>query len=90
MPVVIKEAMAREVPVVATDVVAVPEMVDESCGVLVPEDDSGALAAALDKVLGDPDLAAAMGAAGRARVEERFTLTGEVAKLKALFEDLTA
>jgi glycosyltransferase involved in cell wall biosynthesis len=90
MPVVIKEAMARGVPVVATDVVAVPEMVDESCGVLVPEDDSGALAAALDKVLGDPDLAAAMGAAGRARVEERFTLTGEVAKLKALFEELTA
>jgi glycosyltransferase involved in cell wall biosynthesis len=88
MPVVIKEAMAREVPVVATDVVAVPEMVDESCGVLVPEDDAGALAAALDKVLGDPDLATAMGVAGRARVEERFTLSGEVAKLKALFEEL--
>jgi glycosyltransferase involved in cell wall biosynthesis len=90
MPVVIKEAMARAVPVVATDVVAVPEMVDETCGVLVPEDDAGALAAALDKVLGDPDLAAAMGAAGRARVEERFTLAGEVAKLKALFEELAA
>ena len=90
MPVVIKEAMARAVPVVATDAVAVPEMIDETCGILVPEDDAGALATALDKVLDDPVLAAAMGAAGRRRVEERFTLAGEVAKLKALFEELAA
>jgi glycosyltransferase involved in cell wall biosynthesis len=89
MPVVVKEAMARRVPVVSTDVVAVPEMVDETCGVLVPPDDRGALAAAIEKVLDDPALAAAMGAAGRRRVEERFTLAGEVAKLRALFEELS-
>jgi glycosyltransferase involved in cell wall biosynthesis len=90
MPVVIKEAMARCVPVVATDVVAVPEMVDATCGVVVPPDDPSALAAGLDKVLGDPELAAAMGAAGRRRVETSFTLAGEVAKLRAIFEELAA
>jgi colanic acid/amylovoran biosynthesis glycosyltransferase len=90
MPVVVKEAMARRVPVVSTDVVAVPEMVDESCGILVPPDDAGSLAAAIEKVLDDPALASAMGDAGRRRVEERFTLSGEVAKLRALFEEMAA
>lgn len=87
MPVVIKEAMARQVPVVASGVVAVPEMVDDTCGVLVPPDDPAALAAALARMLDDPG---DRGAAGRARVEERFTLTGEVAKLRRLFEDMAA
>lgn len=90
MPVVIKEAMARRVPVVATDAVGVPEMVDASCGVLVAPDDATALADALDATLADPDRAAAMGDAGRRRVEERFTLAGEVAKLAALFRSMGA
>jgi len=90
MPVVIKEAMARAVPVVATDEVAVPEMVDDTCGVLVPPDDPAALAAALLSVLDDPDRAAAMGEAGRRRVEERFTLAGEVRKLAGLFASMGA
>jgi glycosyltransferase involved in cell wall biosynthesis len=90
MPVVVKEAMARGVPVVSTSVVAVPEMIDDTCGVLVPPDDPGALAAAIEKVLDDPALGAAMGEAGRRRVEERFTLTGEVAKLRSIFAGLAA
>ena len=85
MPVVIKEAMARRVPVVASAVVAVPEMVDDDVGVLVPPDDADALASALGRLLDDPG---GRGDAGRARVEERFTLAGEVAKLRGLFEDL--
>lgn len=85
MPVVIKEAMARGVAVVAADVVAVPEMVDDSCGALVPPEDAAALASALARVLDDPATAERLGAAGRARVEERFTLGGEVAKLRAVF-----
>jgi colanic acid/amylovoran biosynthesis glycosyltransferase len=90
MPVVIKEAMARAVPVVATNEVAVPEMVDDTCGVLVAPDDPAALAAALDAVLADPARAAAMGEAGRRRVEEHFTLSGEVRKLAALFASMGA
>ena len=54
MPVVLKEAMARAVPVVATDVAAIPEMVDHVVGRLVPTDDPAALADAMAELLGDP------------------------------------
>lgn len=81
MPVVIKEAMARRVPIVASDVVAVPEMLSGDCGVLVPSDDPAALAEALDALLDDPQRRAVLAAAGLQRVQERFTLQGEVAKL---------
>ena len=90
MPVVIKEAMARAVPVVSTTEVAVPEMIDDSCGRLVPAEEPVQLAKAIDELLADPDLAASLGAAGRRRVEERFTLSGEVGKLRRMFEELTA
>jgi glycosyltransferase involved in cell wall biosynthesis len=86
MPVVIKEAMARSVPVVATDEVGIPEMVDDQVGRLVPPDDAQAFARAIDEVLSDPALAGALGSAGRARVQQRFTLAGEVARLRACFE----
>lgn len=85
MPVVVKEAMASGVPVVASDVVAIPEMVDETVGRLVPVDDPAALAAALRDVLDLPDeTRIEMGARGRARAAERFTMSGEVARLREL------
>ena len=91
MPVVIKEAMAREVPVVATSVVAIPEMVDEQVGRLVPPDDVPALTAALDEVLSlSTDERAALGRAGRRRVLEGLTLAGETAKLRQLFRRVSA
>lgn len=89
MPVVIKEAMARRVPVVASDIVAIPEMVDEEVGRLVPPDDDHALAKAICELLADDDLARRLGDAGRHRVEQRFTLQGEVAKLAAIFAGTT-
>ena len=82
MPVVIKEAMARAVPVVATDTVGIPEMVDRTTGWLVPVDDAAALRGALAEALADPTEAAARGLAGRERVIERFTLGAEVSKLR--------
>lgn len=85
MPVVVKEAMVREIPVVASDVVAVPEMLADGCGVLVPPDDPEALAGELVRLLGDLEAARALGTRARLRVLERFTLEGEVAKLRALF-----
>lgn len=85
MPVVVKEAMARAVPVVASDLVAIPEMVDDACGVLVPPEDPEALADALVAVLADPDRARAMGRAGRARVQAALTLDHQVDPLEAMF-----
>ncbi|BAU82876.1 glycosyl transferase [Streptomyces laurentii] len=69
------EAMATGTPLVATTGGAIPEVAGpdgETC-LAVPTGDAGALAAALGRLLGDPELRARLGAAGRARVLERFT-----------------
>lgn len=61
---VVQEAMAAGVPVVATDVGGLRDLV-AGAGVLVPPGDPAAVAAAVDRLLGDPQGAAAAGAAGR-------------------------
>ncbi|MCO8126377.1 glycosyltransferase [Acidimicrobiia bacterium EGI L10123] len=82
MPVVVKEAMAAGRPVVATDVVAVGEMVDDGAsGVLVPPDEPAAMAEALERLLADRCLRASMGARGRQIVEERFDLARQAERL---------
>jgi glycosyltransferase involved in cell wall biosynthesis len=73
MPLVVLEAMAAGVPVVASSVSGIPEVVvDGETGWLVPPEDPAALAAALAVALEDPAEAARRGAAGRRRVEERY------------------
>ena len=67
------EAMAASLPVVASEVGGVPELVDDETGVLVPPEDPGALAAAVGMSSPTPGLRAGWGA-GRARIEERFDL----------------
>ncbi|MFF8843903.1 glycosyltransferase family 4 protein [Streptomyces sp. NPDC015127] len=69
------EAMATGTPLVATTGGAIPEVAGrdgETC-LAVPPGDAEALAAALRRLLGDADLRAGLGAAGRARVLARFT-----------------
>lgn len=90
MPLVIKEAMVRGVPVVASDAVGVPEMVDPSSGWLVPPDDPSALSAALAEALDDRDEATARGEAGRRRALEHFRLDVEVGRLRQVFDTLAA
>lgn len=69
------EAMAMSKPIVASRVSALPEIIaDGDSGWLVPPADPAALAAALTKVLADPARAKAMGAYGRARLENEFTV----------------
>ncbi|MEW2529451.1 glycosyltransferase family 4 protein [Streptomyces sp. NPDC047071] len=69
------EAMATGTPLLATTGGAIPEVAgpDGRTCLAVPPGDSGALAAGLGRLLGDPELRARLGAAGRARVLERFT-----------------
>ncbi|WP_225799648.1 glycosyltransferase family 4 protein [Streptomyces sp. NK15101] len=69
------EGMATGTPLVATTGGAIPEVAGpdgETC-LAVPPGDAGALSAALGRVLGDPELRARLGAAGRERVLSRFT-----------------
>jgi glycosyltransferase involved in cell wall biosynthesis len=85
MPVVVKEALAMEVPVVATDEVGLPELVRAEWGRLVPPGDAGALAGALREVLALPvDERAAMGRAGREHVLQSASVRRETAKLAEL------
>jgi starch synthase len=81
------EAMAMGVPVVATPTGAVSEIVvDGETGVMVEHDDE-ALRVALEELLDDETRREAMGAAGRARVEEHFDAVVTTAQLLELLEE---
>jgi glycosyltransferase involved in cell wall biosynthesis len=73
-PLVVMEAMAAGLPVVATAVGCVPELVTPECGRLVRAGDAAGLAAALREVLADPAARARMGQASGARARSRFDL----------------
>jgi len=73
MPRSILEAMAMELPVIASDIRGCRELVvDGETGLLVPPADAGALAEALRRLAGDADLRRRMGEAGRQRVQQEF------------------
>jgi colanic acid/amylovoran biosynthesis glycosyltransferase len=85
MPVVVKEAMAMELMVVASDEVGLPECVRAPWGRLVPPGDPVALRAALEQVLAlSAQERAAAGAAGRAWVLEHADVHRETARLAEL------
>lgn len=86
MPVALMEAAACAVPVVATAVGGVPELVEHCLtGLLAPSGDVLAVAAALERLLSEPDAARKMGQAARRRAEERFSVRREVDALLALW-----
>ena len=84
------EALAAARSVVVTDVPGMREVVVDGVGAVVPPDDTGALASALASRLGDPSLADAEGAAGRARVESHHDRREQFNGIAALYEELLA
>ncbi len=83
---VIQQGMALGKPVVASRVGGTPEMVaDGETGLLVPASDPAALADALGRLAGAPELRRNLGEAGRARVEAHFTLRRMVDEVEAVY-----
>ena len=83
------EAMASGKPVISTDVPSGVSWVnqDRRTGLVVPAGDADALRAAIDRLIADAALRARLGAAGRARVEEEFTLGRLRERLRLLYEE---
>jgi glycosyltransferase involved in cell wall biosynthesis len=87
MPLVVLEAMEAGVPVVASAVSGIPEVVvDGETGWLVPPEDPEALARALEEVLADPSEARRRGEAGRRRAAERYRPAVAAASWRAAIE----
>jgi alpha-maltose-1-phosphate synthase len=85
------EAMACGTAVVASAVGGIPEVVDDGVtGLLVPPDDPGALAMALNTVIRDPGLAAGLGRAGRERAVTEFGWQAVAAQTAALYAEIVS
>jgi glycosyltransferase involved in cell wall biosynthesis len=87
----VMEYMAAGKPVVATDGGGTCELVvDGDTGCLVPPRDAGALAAAIEALVEDPERCGRMGLAGQAKLRREFSLERMVERTTALYETAAA
>jgi glycosyltransferase involved in cell wall biosynthesis len=85
-PNAVLEAMAAGLPVIASGVGGIREVIDhEQTGLLAPPDDAPALAERICRVMGDPLLAARLASCARARVRARFSFDRMVASFEGLY-----
>jgi colanic acid/amylovoran biosynthesis glycosyltransferase len=91
LPTTILEAAALGLPVIATRHSGIPEAVlDGRTGLLTPEADPTALAAALNRLLGDADLRGRLGARARDHVRTHFDLRVQTLRLETLYDEAIA
>ncbi len=87
VPVVLMEAMAAKLAVVATQIAGIPELVDDGVnGLLVPAGDVDRLAQAILTLLQDENLRAKMGRAGQAKVKDAFNIHHEAVWLAEVMQ----
>lgn len=83
------EAMAKKIPVIATDVGGNPEIVEhERSGLLVPSRSPSALADAICRLLNQPSFALSMAEGGRQRVIDRFRIEDKIRQLESFYEEV--
>jgi colanic acid/amylovoran biosynthesis glycosyltransferase len=88
IPVVLMEAMAMEIPCVTTWITGIPELIRDGIdGLLVAPSDEVSLAAAIVRLMDDPDLRKRIGAAGRSRVVDKYHLQKNVGLLAGVFRE---
>ncbi|MES1258574.1 MAG: glycosyltransferase family 4 protein [Acidobacteriota bacterium] len=88
VPVVLMEAMAMEIPCVATSVGGIPELIEDRVeGLLAPSSDPAALARAIGELIGDPDLRRRVGRAGREKVLREYDLKTNTERLAVIFQE---
>jgi colanic acid/amylovoran biosynthesis glycosyltransferase len=87
VPVVLMEAMAMEIPCVATWITGVPELIQDGIdGLLVAPSDVGQLSRAIARLMDDPDLRSRIAKAGRCKVIQQYNLSKNTALLAKVFE----
>ncbi|HSP34199.1 MAG TPA: N-acetyl-alpha-D-glucosaminyl L-malate synthase BshA, partial [Thermoanaerobaculia bacterium] len=85
------EAMAAEVPVIATNAGGMPEVVDDGInGYLLPVGDVDGMAARAIEILSDDDIGRRMGAAGREAAVEKFDVNRIVPQYREFYEKVIA
>jgi glycosyltransferase involved in cell wall biosynthesis len=85
-PNAVLEAMAAGLPVVATRVGGIPEVLNhERNGLLVAPGDSGELATAILRLMDEPDLGARLGSAARQTIDARFSFARMTEEFEALY-----
>lgn len=86
LPTVLIEAMASSLPIIATRIAGIPEIVQHNeNGLLVPEKDPAQLADAIRVMAGNQALLERFGGASRLIAEEKFALNNTVGHLRKLF-----
>ncbi len=88
---VLIEALACGTPVIASDLPGVRSVIRNGVdGILVPPGDVAALAAAIDRLLADPQQRATMGAAGRAKVQQQYAWEVLIPQLEQHYREVLA
>jgi len=88
IPVVLMEAMASELPVIASRLSGIPELIEtDKTGILVEPGDSMAIADSLQKLKHDPENGFRMGREGRLKVKAEFNIHRNTEELARLFRN---